>query len=261
MILKFDKYQGAGNDFIILNNFDGLFSKLSEHQFREMCDRHNGIGADGIILLKPANNADFEMEYYNSDGKLSSLCGNGARCAVLYAYKNKIIGEKTKFRAIDGIHEAWLTSSEKVKIQINEIKKILKHEESFIINTGSPHYVKIMDNISDLNVKKKGSEIRYSKDFIPEGINVNFLQKINNSNFLIRTYERGVEDETLACGTGAVAAAIVMRNIGETSGNTNLEIETLGGTLIVNFDFQNSVYKNIFLEGPARYVFSGTYKI
>ena len=118
-----------------------------------------------------------------------------------------------------------------------------------------------MDNISDLNVKKRGSEIRYSKDFIPEGINVNFLQKRNNSNFLIRTYERGVEDETLACGTGAVAAAIVMHNIGETSGNTNLEIETLGGTLSVNFDFQNSVYKNIFLEGPARYVFSGTYKI
>ena len=162
--------------------------------------------------------SDFEMEYYNSDGKLSSLCGNGARCAVLYAYKNKIIGEKTKFEAIDGIHEAWLTSSEKVKIQINEIKKILKHKESFVTNTGSPHYVKIMDNISDLNVKKQGSAIRYSKDFIPEGINVNFLQKRNNSNFLIRTYERGVEDETLACGTGAVAAAIVMHNIGETSG-------------------------------------------
>ena len=118
MTLKFEKYQGAGNDFIILNNFDGLFSKLSEPQFRKMCDRHNGIGADGIILIKPANNVAFEMEYYNSDGKPSSLCGNGARCAVLYAYKNKIIGEKTKFRAIDGIHEAWLTSSEKVKIQI-----------------------------------------------------------------------------------------------------------------------------------------------
>ena len=261
MTLKFDKYQGAGNDFIILNNFDGLFSKLIVHQFREMCDRHNGIGADGIILLKPANNVDFEMEYYNSDGKLSSLCGNGARCAVLYAYKNKSIGEKTKFRAIDGIHEAWIKSSEKVKIQINEIKKILKHKESFVINTGSPHYVQIMDNISDLNVKKKGSEIRYSKDFIPEGINVNFLQKRNNSNFLIRTYERGVEDETLACGTGAVAAAIVMHNIGETSGKTNLKIETLGGSLNVNFDYQNSVYKNIFLEGPANYVFSGTYKV
>ena len=148
-----------------------------------------------------------------------------------------------------------------MKIQLNEIKNILKHKESFVINTGSPHYVKIMDNISDLNVKKKGSEIRYSKDFIPEGINVNFLQKINNSNFLIRTYERGVEDETLACGTGAVAAAIVMHNIGETSGKTNLEIETLGGSLNVNFDYQNSVYKNIFLEGPANYVFSGTYKI
>ena len=112
----------------------------------------------------------------------------GQGCAVLYAYKNNIIGEKTKFKAIDGIHEAWLTSSEKVKIQINEIKKILKHKESFVINTGSPHYVQIMDNISDLNVKKKGSEIRYSKDFITEGINVNFLQKRNNSNFLIRTY-------------------------------------------------------------------------
>ena len=261
MTLKFDKYQGAGNDFIILNNFDGLFSKLSEYQFREMCDRHNGVGADGIIVLEPANNVDFEMEYYNSDGKLSSLCGNGARCAVLYAYKNKIIGEKTKFKAIDGIHEAWLISSEKIKIRINEIKKILKHKESFVINTGSPHYVQIMDNISDLNVKKKGSEIRYSKDFIPEGINVNFLQKRNNSNFLIRTYERGVEDETLACGTGAVAAAIVMHNIGETLGKTNLEIETLGGSLNVNFDYQNSVYKNIFLEGPANYVFSGTYKI
>ena len=261
MTLKFDKYQGAGNDFIILNNYDGFFSKLSEHQFREMCDRHRGIGADGVILLEPSNSVDFEMKYFNSDGKLSSLCGNGARCVVLYAYKNKIINGKTKFSATDGTHEAWLTSSDKVKIQIKEIKKILKHKESFVINTGSPHYLKIMDNISDLNVKKEGSAIRYSKDFIPEGINVNFIQIKNNSNFLIRTYERGVEDETLACGTGAVAAAIVMHNIGKTSGNTNIEIETLGGSLNVNFDFENSVYKNIFLEGPVKYVFSGTYKL
>ena len=261
MTFKFDKYQAAGNDFIILNNYDGLFSQLSEHQFRNICDRHCGIGADGIILIEPTNNVDFEMDYYNSDGKPSSLCGNGARCAVLYAHKNKIIGEKTKFRAIDGIHEAWLTSPEKVKIQINDVKKILKHKESYVINTGSPHFVKIVDKISDLNVKKEGSEIRYSKDFTTEGINVNFLQKINNSNFLIRTYERGVEDETLACGTGAVAAGIVMHNIGMTSGKTNLEIDTLGGSLKVDFDFDKSEYKNIFLEGPANYVFSGTYKV
>ena len=260
MDICFDKYQGAGNDFVIIDDREETFPCKEIDLIQKICDRHFGIGADGLILIENHSETDFEMIYYNADSS-QTMCGNGARCAVLYAYKNKIIGEKTKFRAIDGIHEAWITSSEKVKIQINEIKKILKHEESFIINTGSPHYVKIMNNISDLNVKKRGSEIRYSKDFIPEGINVNFLQKRNNSNFSIRTYERGVEDETLACGTGAVAAAIVMHNIGETSGNTNLEIETLGGTLSVNFDFQNSVYKNIFLEGPARYVFSGTYKI
>ncbi|MDC3034581.1 diaminopimelate epimerase [bacterium] len=260
MTLKFDKYQGAGNDFIILNNYDGLFSQLSDQQFREMCDRNRGIGADGIILLEPSDIVDFEMKYYNSDGKLSSLCGNGARCLVLYAFKNKIIGKKAKFNAIDGVHEAWLTSPEKVKIQINEVKKIFNHKDSFVTNTGSPHYVKIMDNILDLDVKKEGSQIRFSKDFTPDGINVNFLKKRNNSNFSIRTYERGVEDETLACGTGAVAAAIVMHYIGETSGKTNLNIETLGGNLKVDFDFDDSIYKNIFLEGPANYVFSGIYK-
>lgn len=261
MTLKFDKYQGAGNDFIILNNYNGSYSRLSEEQIRGMCNRQMGIGADGLILLEPSDSSDFEMKYYNSDGKVSSLCGNGARCVVLYAHKKKIIGEKTKFNTIDGVHQAWLTSHEKIKIQLNEVKKILKHKGSHIVNTGSPHYVKIVDNISDLNVKKEGSEIRYLKDFIPEGINVNFLQKKNNSNFLIRTYERGVEDETLACGTGAVAAAIVMHNIGETLGNTNLEIDTLGGSLKVDFDFDNSIYKNIFLEGPAKFVFSGTYKL
>tara|TARA_B100000963_G_scaffold319223_1_gene300923 strand:- start:30011 stop:30796 length:786 start_codon:yes stop_codon:yes gene_type:complete len=261
MEIHFDKYQGAGNDFIILDDFNNKYTKLSIQQLSKMCDRKTGIGADGVIILSASQSSDFEMKYYNCDGKLSSLCGNGARCAVSYAYKNKMIGKKTKFDAIDGIHEASLLSKDIVRIGFNDVKNFLKHNESFVTNTGSPHYIKIVDNIYEIDVKKQGSAIRYSKDFASEGINVNFLQKKNNSNFLIRTYERGVEDETLACGTGAVAAAIILHHIGETSGNTKLDICTLGGSLKVDFNFHNDTYENIFLEGPASYVFSGIYKI
>ena len=261
MDIRFDKYQGAGNDFIIIDDFNNKYSKLSIQQLSKMCDRKTGIGADGVIILVASQSTDFEMKYYNCDGKLSSLCGNGARCAVSYAHKSKMIGKKTKFDAIDGIHEASLLSKDKVRIGFNDVKNFLKHNDSFVTNTGSPHYIKIVDNVYEIDVKKQGSAIRYSKDFASEGINVNFLQKKNNSNFLIRTYERGVEDETLACGTGAVAAAIILHHVGETSGNTNLDIDTLGGSLKVDFNFHNDTYKNIFLEGPANYVFSGTYKI
>ena len=219
MQIKFDKYQGTGNDFIIIDNRNKKYSILNKEQLKFLCNRYTGIGADGIILVQETQDADFEMLYFNSDGNLSSLCGNGGRCSVAFAKKYK---------------------------------------DSFLVNTGSPHYVKLFGDISSINIKKEGADIRYSDFFMPNGINVNFIEKRNNSHFLIRTYERGVEAETLSCGTGAVAAALVMNHIGETEGITQVQLEALGGNLKVSFDKINTGYQNIYLEGPATFVYSGT---
>jgi diaminopimelate epimerase len=257
MHIEFDKYQGAGNDFIILDNRDRKFSNLSKNQLKFLCNRQKGIGADGIILVENAEDADFNMHYFNSDGSLSSLCGNGGRCSVAFASKHNIIGTKTKFKAIDGLHEAELLSSKEVRLNIQDVSTIIKHDDSFFVNTGSPHYVKLVESVSSINVKKEGALIRYSNFFKPNGVNVNFLEKRKNNHFLIRTYERGVENETLACGTGAVAGALVMSHIGETGDINKILLEALGGKLNVGFKKNNNEYKNVYLQGPATFVYSG----
>ncbi len=258
MQIKFDKYQGAGNDFIIIDNRNKNFSSLRKDQLKSLCNRHTGIGADGVILIQDTKDADFEMHYFNSDGNLSSLCGNGGRCSVAFAKKYHIIDSLAKFKAIDGFHQAQLLSSDEVRLHMRDVTTIAQHEKSFLLDTGSPHYVKLVDNISDINVKKEGSDIRYSDSFMPNGINVNFLEKRNNSHFLIRTYERGVEDETLACGTGAVAGALVMDHLGETEGLNEVKLEALGGNLKIGFEESDIGYQNIYLQGPATFVYSGT---
>ena len=261
MNIKFDKYQGAGNDFIIIDNRKGHYSSLSRIELNRLCNRNTGIGADGVILVEDSAEADFEMRYFNSDGNPSSLCGNGGRCSVAFANRYNIIGEHTCFKAIDGLHLAQLLTPSEVRLKMQKVNFFTKYGDAIIIDTGSPHYVKIVKNISEVNVKTEGAAIRYSDEFKSKGINVNFVQKKSGHSFLIRTYERGVEDETLACGTGAVAGALVMHYLGETKGNTKIELQTLGGILKVDFETNNNTYQNIHLEGPANFVFSGTIEL
>ena len=261
MQIKFDKYQGAGNDFIIIDNRDKKYSVLKTGQLKALCNRYTGIGSDGVILIQDTKDADFEMHYFNSDGNSGSLCGNGGRCSVAFAKRHQMINNKTKFKVNDGFHHAHLLSANEIRLQMQDVSSIDHYGESFFVDTGSPHYVKIVNNISSINVKKEGADIRYSDFFMPNGVNVNFLEKKNNSYFLIRTYERGVEDETLACGTGAVAGALIMFHSGETEGETQIELEAIGGNLKVSFDNSNEGYQNIYLEGPATFVYSGSINI
>tara|TARA_A100001011_G_scaffold400878_1_gene520463 strand:+ start:17042 stop:17827 length:786 start_codon:yes stop_codon:yes gene_type:complete len=257
MKVTFDKYQGAGNDFIIIDNRDKKYSSLKTLQLKSLCDRYMGIGANGIIFIQSASDADFEMHYFNSDGNPSTLCGNGGRCAVAFANRHQIIKSEAQFRAIDGLHEAKIVSNENVLLKMNNVKELINHEDGILVDTGSPHYIELVENISILNIKKEGAEIRYSVPFLPNGVNVNFLEKKSNSHFSIRTYERGVEDETLACGTGAVAGALAMHHLGKTKGLTKIKLEAIGGTLIVDFAFSEMGYENIQLEGPATFTYSG----
>ena len=261
MEIKFDKYQGAGNDFIILDNRNSLYSHLNFEEIKRICNRNIGIGSDGLILFESSSESDFEMKYFNSDGNLSSLCGNGGRCIVAYAHKLGLIGVNTKFKAIDGYHKAQVISNNQVRLKMNDISNISYFDKGIVLDSGSPHYLELNDDISNINVKKEGRRIRKSEAFRPDGINVNFIQKKNNKKFLIRTYERGVEDETLACGTGAVAAAVGMHYIGKTEGETKIELHALGGLLLVDFSYSNKIYENIHLQGPTNYVFSGIYII
>lgn len=258
MKISFDKYEGAGNDFIMLDNRSGQYSSLRPQQLRNLCDRNYGIGADGVILVSATPDADFEMHYYNSDGNPSSLCGNGGRCTVAFANRYEMIGDKTRFKAIDGLHEAKLLSPSLVRLHMQDVSQLDMQNGAVVLDTGSPHYVQLVDTLSSLAIKKEGAKIRYSEAYRAAGINVNFLQKQENTSFAIRTYERGVENETLACGTGAVAGALAMHHLGETAGARQVEMHALGGSLKVEFDFHDGHYSQIYLEGAATFVFSGS---
>ena len=258
MEIHFDKYQGAGNDFILLDNREGNYTNLTMEQRKSLCNRNMGIGADGLILIVNSTEADFEMRYFNSDGNLSTLCGNGGRCAVAFAHHKKMIGEETRFKAIDGIHRAQLVSSDLVRLEMQEVHSFTTYDTAVVTDTGSPHYVQLVKEAATIDVQKEGAAIRYSEAFAPEGINVNFVEKKTEQHFVIRTYERGVENETLACGTGAVAAALVLHFLGETGGATQVELQTPGGVLNVDFELNQQTYQNVHLQGPATFVFSGT---
>lgn len=261
MEIQFDKYQGAGNDFIIMDNRSGIYDLITTSQFHSMCNRFKGIGADGVILIESHATLDFEMRYFNSDGNLSTMCGNGGRCAVAFAYKHNIISKKTQFMAVDGPHEAELISEAEVRLQMQGVDTLTQRDDAIITDTGSPHFVVSLDDIVSINVKEEGAAIRYSKAFKAKGINVNFIQKENPQTYAIRTYERGVEDETLACGTGAVAGALAMHFLGKTEGGTSLLMKALGGDLTIDFETAEQGYKNIYLQGPATFVYSGIISI
>lgn len=259
MKVNFYKYQGAGNDFVIIDNRNDLFPNNSQELIQKLCDRKFGIGADGLILLENSAKWDFKMKYFNADGNESTMCGNGGRCAVSFANKLGIIDSSTTFEAIDGEHFATILNG-LVKLQMIDINEVQHHAEHFYVNSGSPHHIILTTHINTCNVVSEGRKIRYGAPYFDEGSNVNYVQKIDESHFKIRTYERGVEDETLACGTGATAVAVAMYDSNMTD-STNIVIETLGGNLEVSFNKNNNHYSEVFLKGPATFVFSGEINI
>jgi diaminopimelate epimerase len=254
MQLNFYKYQGTGNDFIILDNRTKNFT-LTTEQINFLCNRRFGIGADGLMLLNQSNTYDFEMKYYNADGNESTMCCNGGRCLVKFANDIGLKKENYHFIAIDGPHEAHFEKNGWVDLQMKNVDNIEHYYGDFLLNTGSPHYVKIVTDIDNYEVFKEGRAIRFSKDFEKEGINVNFVEMVNEDTITVRTYERGVESETLSCGTGVTAAALVFAH--NDAGFNRIEVNTLGGKLAVEFDKLGENFSNIWLCGPATFVFKG----
>lgn len=255
MEIPFYKYQGAGNDFIIIDNRSLIFPKSNVELIHKLCDRRFGIGSDGLILLEPSEKHDFTMFYYNADGKEGSMCGNGGRCIVAFAKKLNIIDMETTFEAADGLHFAEI-QNDLVNLQMADVENVEIYNTHAFLNTGSPHHVNFCKTIAPLNIPKLGSKIRYGAPYFEEGTNVNFVEQISENTFKVRTYERGVEDETLACGTGVTAVAIAANKTNRTT-EERIFIEVLGGNLEVSFKKEDDRYTNVFLKGPAQFVFEG----
>lgn len=256
MKIPFFKYQGTGNDFIMVDNRLENFPKMHTKLIEKLCDRRFGIGADGLILLENDQNAAFRMVYYNSDGNESSMCGNGGRCIVAFAKQLGVIENQAAFIAVDGMHQATIDEKGIVSLQMSDVDNIKIGSDFVFMNTGSPHHVTLVDDVKSVPVKELGSQIRYSDLYGQAGSNVNFVEPITDSLFAVRTYERGVEDETLSCGTGVTAVAIAMHVIGKTTSNA-ISLLVEGGTLQVSFEKEERKYTHVFLTGPATYVFTG----
>jgi diaminopimelate epimerase len=256
MKIEFSKYHGAGNDFILI---DGRSQKFDFNNFtliKNLCNRRFGIGADGVMILLNDDRLDFKMLYFNSDGREGTMCGNGGRCITSFARSLGIINEKTFFSARDGIHEA-IVEHDIIHLKMNNVTEIIELEDGFLINTGSPHFIKVVNNPLEINVDKTGRTIRNEERFKPGGVNVNFVS-ISHNEILIATFERGVEAETLSCGTGSVASAIAFSHINNNVINS-YKIKAKGGELNVSFNFANNIYTNIWLSGPATHVFDGNF--
>ncbi len=268
-MVEFYKYHGAGNDFVMIDNRDGKFNIQDAEKIKSLCHRRFGIGADGVIALRNHPNYDFEMEYANSDGSIGAMCGNGGRCAAHFAhYVLKITKDtkRVKFLAADGEHEAEILAGGKIKLKMLDIGEIGERSGLPFLHCGTtPHSVMFVENLDKFPVFETGRKIRYSH---PEGTNVNFVEIAGNI-VNVRTYERGVEDETLACGTGATSVAVICHELGKIKGNS-CRIKMPGGELTVEFEYSSSSrqgldkdkreYKNIWLTGPAVCVFKGEIK-
>ncbi|AUC81941.1 diaminopimelate epimerase [Lacinutrix sp. Bg11-31] len=255
MTHTFYKYQGTGNDFVFVDNREELFNKDNTKLIAHLCDRRFGVGADGLILLENDSSSDFKMVYFNADGNESTMCGNGGRCIVAFAEMLNIFNKETTFNAIDGLHEATIENGF-VKLKMQDVDTIEVFDTHAFLNTGSPHHVALVENIKQFDVKNEGSKIRYGSPYNQEGTNVNFVEQINTETFAVRTYERGVEDETLSCGTGVTAVALAMHNTGKTN-TQEVALNVEGGKLKVSFEKTVNGYKNIWLQGPATLVFKG----
>jgi diaminopimelate epimerase len=255
MTMTFYKYQGTGNDFIIVDNRLQLIDKNNTKRIAQLCDRRFGIGADGFILLETDDISDFKMVYFNADGNESSMCGNGGRCIVAFAKFLGVIENETEFVAIDGLHKAKI-KDEMVHLQMQDVSRVETFENHLFLDTGSPHHVEMVSNLKAFEVKSRGAEIRYGHPYNQAGSNVNFVEQVSQDVFAVRTYERGVEDETLSCGTGVTAVALAMHKSGKTRSEA-VALKTEGGQLDVRFNTDDKGYHNIWLIGPALQVFKG----
>jgi diaminopimelate epimerase len=255
MQVSFFKYQGTGNDFVMIDNRDGVYNDLSIKQIQSLCDRKFGVGADGLIKLNLKAGFDFEMDYYNSDGS-KSFCGNGARCTTAFAHQLGLRAEEFKFDAIDGVHFSSINEDGIVSLKMKDVSSIEQVENDFYTHTGSPHYVRFVKEIDAVDVLNDGKKVRYSEKYRQEGVNVNFVEEKEHYYF-IRTYERGVEDETLSCGTGVTASALVIAEQNGLNNSFEIPIKTLGGELAVKAKKENNQFTDIYLIGPAKFVFQG----
>jgi diaminopimelate epimerase len=255
--IHFYKYQGAGNDFILVDNRESAVNHHDPQLIQRLCDRRFGVGGDGAMFLQNTAGYDFEMVYYNADGQPSSMCGNGGRCIVAFAKLLGIIDTETNFLAVDGPHYAKITDEGNwVSLQMIDVDQIANDEGAYVLDTGSPHYVALTEGVRDKNVYRDGYAIRNNNTYKAKGINVNFVEPANEGYF-VRTFERGVEDETYACGTGVTAVALAMAKHNDVSGHVITPIKVLGGDLMIRFDRDGDKFSNIFLEGPAEKVFEG----
>jgi diaminopimelate epimerase len=260
MKIHFYKYQGTGNDFIIIDNRNAIITTLKTEKVKHLCERRFGIGADGLMLLNTKPGFDFDMKYYNADGREGSMCGNGGRCMVKFAYNMGLHKNKYHFTAVDGEHEAEINDDGIVRLKMKDVNEIQDFHGDFILNTGSPHYVKLVGDAMDYDVYRKGMDIRYSSDFAKEGINVNFVEQTQPDEIIVRTYERGVEDETLSCGTGVTASALALYH--NDVGYNDVTVTTKGGKLTVEYDrMDDGSYNNIWLCGPAEKAFEGEFEL
>ncbi|MCP4551903.1 MAG: diaminopimelate epimerase [Bacteroidetes bacterium] len=262
MTIQFYKFQGTGNDFIISDNRNGKLV-LSSLEIKKLCDRRFGIGADGFIILNSIGQ-NYEMVYYNSDGQIGSMCGNGGRCIIAFSHYIGISNKTFRFSASDGVHEGEIVTQSdqgyRIKLKMNNTSDYSILPNHYEVNTGSPHYVKFIEDIEALDVFTHGKEIRYSKVFKDNGINVNFVGINNNKELFVRTYERGVENETLSCGTGVTASVLAYALQNKIKAG-DVHVKTLGGTLSVSFELDKDTFRNIWLEGPATLVYKGKIEI
>jgi diaminopimelate epimerase len=254
MKIPFQKYQATGNDFVLIDNRAGEYA-FTIDQVKKICDRRFGIGADGLMLIEKHATLDFNLVYYNSDGS-QSLCGNGCRAAVTMASSLGMINENASFQAYDGAHEAKLLPNGIVRLKMSDVKEIKSYGSDVFIHTGSPHLIRFVTDVKNYPVVEEGKKIRYSDTFQPGGTNVNFVELQKDNTISIRTYERGVEDETLSCGTGITAAALAAAQKGYTS---PVKINAVGGTLFVEFKIGTSSFSDIHLIGPAQHVYTGVF--
>lgn len=261
MKVHFHKYQATGNDFVVIDNRSGQFN-LTTDQIRAICDRRFGVGADGVMLIEKHPSVNFNLQYYNSDGS-QSLCGNGSRAAVKMAASLGLVNGKARFEAYDGAHDAEIKDGGIVRLRMNDVRDVRQIGEDLFIDTGSPHYIRFVEDVQRAPVFDEGRKIRYSDAFAPGGTNVNFVQLMDDKSIFVRTYERGVENETLSCGTGVTAAALAASYRGLTS---PVRVNTLGGDLQVEFtsttssghtDGKSAIFQDIYLIGPAKLVFEG----
>ncbi len=256
MSTHFYKYHGAGNDFIIIDNRNNIFDKNAEQLIKKLCHRQFGIGADGLMLLESDKILDFKMIYYNSNGLEGTMCGNGGRCIVAFAKSLNLISDLTNFNASDGPHQAKI-DGEIIHLKMSDVTNIKELEDGYFVNTGSPHFVCKNPSPFETDINAVGKKIRNQKRFLPDGVNVNFISEKNNV-IEIATFERGVEAETLSCGTGSVASAVAAA-FNKNDGHYVYKINAKGGKLQVSFNKENNTYTNIWLSGPAVKVFEGNY--